>query len=449
MKKILRLAAYVRVSHDEQVKHGYSLEAQKEAIVKWAEENGYIIVEWYIDEGVSGRKKVKNRPQMQRMLNDVQAGEIDLIVFIKLDRYFRSVSEYHATQRILETNNTHWKAILEDYDTTTVDGRFKINIMLSIAEQEADRTSDRIKFTFDHKVKKKQPIFGTQPFGYTIGDNPDGTKKVIKDENKAYIVEAIFEHFLTYHSISAATYYVNSVLEYEMKYNTIQKMLKNTYYKGEYKGVTDYCPAYITPETYDEVQRIRKGNIRTPSTRRVYLFTGLIRCHKCNSIMTSCYNVKGGKTYHYYRCNNAHKHRHCANRHSASEMRLEKYLLEKIKPELEKYIAEVELSGGVNIKPKIDRAEIVEEMERITYVFRKNRMKVEDYEKEYTELEKKLELLNQEEPKTDISKLKEFLQSDILDIYSTLSREDKRAAWHSILKEIHIDENKNYTPIFL
>lgn len=68
------IVAYVRVSHEEQVKYGFSLDAQKEALKEWADNNGVTISHWYIDEGVSARKKVKNRPQLQQMLRDVQRG---------------------------------------------------------------------------------------------------------------------------------------------------------------------------------------------------------------------------------------------------------------------------------------------------------------------------------------------------------------------------------------
>ena len=78
---------------------------------------------------------------------------IDLIIFTKLDRSFRSVRDNHAVQAILDKNNVVWRAILEDYQTETADGRLKVNIMLSVAENEADRTSERIKFVFANRVK--------------------------------------------------------------------------------------------------------------------------------------------------------------------------------------------------------------------------------------------------------------------------------------------------------
>ena len=442
----MNIVAYVRVSHEEQVKYGFSLDAQKDALQQWANDNGVTIKHWYVDEGVSARKKVKNRPQLQQMLRDVQRGGVDLIIFIKLDRYFRSVSEYHETQKILEMNGVHWKAIKEDYDTTTTDGRFKINIMLSIAEQEADRTSDRIKFTFEHKVKKKQPISGQQPFGYKIGVNESGEKCVIIDEAAAPIVREVFEHFAIYQSVSAATAYVNSVLGCEMTFNSVRKILKNTYYYGHYRGVNDYCPAYITEYEFNKNQLVIKNrNIKTPQTRRVYLFTGLLKCPECGQHMTS---QTSGK-YLNYRCNRAYKHKLCNLKRSFSELKIEKWLLSEIRPMLADYITQIDFDAP---KPKTNgnKSEIVAEMDRLNYLFQKARIKVDEYERQYSQLEERLEMLEKLETKqADISHVLDFLNSDILDLYETISREDKRAAWRSIIHEIIVDIDGNHTVNFL
>lgn len=440
------IVAYVRVSHEEQVKYGFSLDAQKEALKEWADNNGVTILHWYVDEGVSARKKVKNRPQLQQMLRDVQRGGIDLIIFIKLDRYFRSVAEYHETQKILEMNGVHWKAIKEDYDTTTTDGRFKINIMLSIAEQEADRTSDRIKFTFEHKVKKKQPISGQQPFGYKIGVTETGEKCVIIDENAAPIVRAVFEHFSTYQSVSAATDFVNSELGCEMTFNSVRKILKNTYYYGHYRGVNDYCPAYISEYEFNQIQYvISNKNIKTPQTRRVYLFTGILKCPKCGQNMTS----QTSGVYLNYRCNRAYKHKLCDFKKSFSERKIEQWLLSAIRPMLAEYITEIDFDKP---KPKNNgnKSEIIAEMDRLNYLFQKSRIGVDAYEKHYAELETRLATLEKlETEQIDISHVLDFLNSDVLDLYETISREDKRAAWRSIISEIVVDPNGNHTVNFL
>ena len=142
---MLRAALYIRVSTAEQKIHGLSLEAQRAELDRWAEQTGVQVVDHYADPGVSARKKASRRPGLQRMLSDVRAGKIDLIVFTKLDRWFRSVGEYYKVQEVLEQFHVDWKTTLEDYDTSTAAGRLKINIMLSVAQDEADRTGERIR----------------------------------------------------------------------------------------------------------------------------------------------------------------------------------------------------------------------------------------------------------------------------------------------------------------
>ena len=134
INQITRVALYPRVSTEEQVLHGYSLDTQETELVKYANEKGYKIVGIYRDEGFSARKPVLKRKVMQELLKDVEAGKIDMIIFTKLDRWFRSVGEYHKVQAVLDKNRVVWRTILEDYQTETADGRLKVNIMLSVAE---------------------------------------------------------------------------------------------------------------------------------------------------------------------------------------------------------------------------------------------------------------------------------------------------------------------------
>lgn len=445
----MNVVGYVRVSHEEQVKHGFSLAAQREALQKWADDNGHSIIDWYVDEGVSARKKVKNRPQLQKMLADIPEKKIDLIIFIKLDRYFRSVAEYHETQKILEQHRVDWKAILEDYDTTTTDGRFRINIMLSISEQEADRTSDRIKFAFEHKIRKKQPVSGSQPFGYKIGVAEDGTKCVVKDEDHAEYVNIIFAHFLRYQSVSATTKHMMSEHGIKIRYDSIKKMLRNTYYHGHYHGVDDYCPSYISKETYDKIQDILDNrHIKTPQTKRVYLFSGLLRCPCCGNNLSGNFLRKTEKNGDYlsYRCVKNRKQKHCENNYCLPERKFEKWLIAHIRPELERYIAEIEI-GTPKPVSKVNKAEIRDEMERLNIMFRKKRISEEEYDREYEALEAQL-AEEQTEEVVDVESLKEYLNADIWELYEEISREDKRAAWREIIDHIVIDKNGNHTVIF-
>ena len=121
MEKKIRCAIYDRVSHELQVERGHSLEAQKELLTQYAVSQGYEIVGYYEDEGISARKKMGDRKELLRLLEDVKKDKVDIILVTKLDRWFRSVKDYHNTQAILDNHNCSWRTILEDYDSSTAD----------------------------------------------------------------------------------------------------------------------------------------------------------------------------------------------------------------------------------------------------------------------------------------------------------------------------------------
>ena len=166
-----RVALYLRVSHEEQVISHLSLDAQKEALTKHAKERGYSIVDIYADEGITARKQLKKRKELQRLLEDVKKDKIDLILVTKLDRWFRNIKDYYAVQEILEAHNCNWRTIFENYDTSTASGRLHINIMLSVNQDECDRTSERIKAVFKHKKENKEVCSGSVPYGHYIDEN--------------------------------------------------------------------------------------------------------------------------------------------------------------------------------------------------------------------------------------------------------------------------------------
>lgn len=140
--KRIRCAIYDRVSTDMQVKDGLSLDAQREALTAYAVSHGYEIVGVYSDEGLTARKKLQNRKNLIRLLNDVKADKIDLILVARLDRWFRNVKDYHNTQAILEAHGCNWKTIYEEYDTITSNGALCVNIMLSVTKTNATGTAN-------------------------------------------------------------------------------------------------------------------------------------------------------------------------------------------------------------------------------------------------------------------------------------------------------------------
>ena len=219
---VRRAALYIRVSTEEQAKQGYSIPAQREDLEGYARRNGLAVAGVFVDEGKSARKRYTSRPAFMQMLEMVKAGEIDVILFIKLDRWFRSIADYYEVQKILDAHNVAWKTTQEDYDTETTNGRMYINIRLTIAQDEADRTSDRIKFVFENKVAHGEAIFGCTPLGLKVED-----KHIVPDPETAPIVRELFRHYEAHRSISRAVREVGDQFGRVLWLDGTRRMLAN------------------------------------------------------------------------------------------------------------------------------------------------------------------------------------------------------------------------------
>lgn len=426
-----RVAKYKRVSKKEQAIKGFSLQAQDEALNEHIEKNGYILAGEYADEGITA--STLNRPALQELLNDVRTGKIDLIIFTKLDRWFRSVAHYYKIQEILEEHGVPWRTVLEDYNTETSDGKFKVNIMLSVAQQELDRTSERIKVVFESKIKNKQPITSSLPYGYKIGFDEHGDKRVVMDESAKEAIYDFFAHYEVHQCLSATMEFINDKYDLHISYNTYKSMAKNTMYCGIYHGVIDYCPAYLSVERFDKIQSIVQGKKRVKKYKHTYLFTGMFKCKSCGRGMVGTASKSTSGFYYYYRCNFMAKDKQCSNHVRVPEHRVEQFLLDNIKEKLSEYIVESEVQTVPAKKPKYSRSKIQGEIDRLNKMYQKGRIDDDEYDKEYDKLQAKLDMCNSEPQTRDLKPLKAFLESDFRDIYEYLSKEEKRALWRSII----------------
>lgn len=450
-----RVALYIRVSSEEQVLHGYSLDAQREALIEYAEKHDMEIVDIYVDEGKTARKELKKRTEIFRLLEDIENGEkgIEMILFIKIDRWFRNVADYHYVQRILEKHNVSWKAILEDgYNTDTADGRMKVNIMLTVAENEADRTSERIKFVNESKIKKGQAIFGTVnlPLGLKV-ELIDGMKRVVIDHETAPIVLEYIKHFKTHNSKRLAGIHCNQVFNLTHSYKVYTAIFTNTMYYGSYRGNDNYCEPLISKDEFEELQRLAVNNIKVNPMRRIYKFAGLVRCPHCGHRLTGSVIKRnyGDIYYHYYRCPRQRVEKICDFGGAISEKKVEAYLLKHLDELIHDYLIKFELKGGAvgdDTRTKKEIKKLEDELDRVNYRFQKNRMNYDEYDKECDRLETKIAKLKSElVPQTrDTSHLLEFINSDWRTVYDTLTDENKRALWRSIIKSIKRTDKNSY-----
>ena len=132
-----RAGLYIRVSTDEQAKHGFSLAEQRADLEKYAKQHGYMVYDVYADEGNTARKAISRRRELQRLLADVKAGNVDIICFKCLDRWFRNIADYYKVQEILDQYHVDWECTQEEYNTTTTNGRLMLNLKLTIAQNES------------------------------------------------------------------------------------------------------------------------------------------------------------------------------------------------------------------------------------------------------------------------------------------------------------------------
>lgn len=442
-ENILRVALLTRVSTEEQVVRGYSLQAQEEALVEYANNNKMKIVGIYRDEGHSARKPVLKRPIMLELLEDVKAGKIDRILFIKLDRWFRNVSEYHAIQTILDKHNVTWQAILEDYNTATADGRLKVNIMLSVAENEADRTSERIKFVFNSKVARKECFFKL-PLGYKR-ERIDGVLRAVKDPETQHIVEDFFQRAMAT-SIRRAAEEMNIKYDRVHPYKFWWGITKREFYTGTYKGVEDFAPAYITKEEWEELNNKNK-TIKKTKKNRTYMFTGLLYCPNCGRKLGGKYCTSGSgyaNEYMYYRCMG--KMAGTCEFKQVTEKNIEQYLLDNVRAEMEKYLlsAEAEPKEEKELKPKKNEIEKLQErLRRLNVVFFAGNITDEEYAEQSNTIKNQIAIAQQDESKAekpiDTEAIKAFLATDFESIYETLTKEERRTLWRSVIDRIELD----------
>lgn len=437
----MRAALYPRVSTEEQHIKGLSLVAQQQALEDYAKSQGYEIVGIYADEGISARKPVSKRPAMLRLLEDVKKDKIDIILVTKLDRWFRNIKEYHITQEILEAHNCYWKTIFENYDTSTANGQMVVNIMLSVAQSECDRTSERIKTVFEYKRSQGMAVTGMcAPYGFIIVD-----KYVVKDPKTRHIVDDAIDYYFTWFSIRKTYAYLQEKYGSEApSFNKVDRIFKNPKYWGEWEDNENFCEPYMTAEQARKLKSIK--NTRTyEGTGYTYIFSGLIKCPVCGCSLagykTKKHLANGGVSiYRRYRCARKYdKH----NSPNPTETVLEAYMLEHVVGELDHEIFKAE--QRMQKKKKNPTAALIAERERLNTMYLKGRISDDYYDEQYAKLTEEINKHKEIEEITPASfaHIKQAFTGDWIDIYKSLDNEHKNSFWKSIIKEIYYDKDSH------
>lgn len=444
---MLRAGLFERVSTEEQSRHGYSIETQTAALEAYAHENNMIIVDHYTDAGVSGGKPWKQRPELKRLIEDVEAGLIDIILFTKLDRWFRNVPEYYKVQEILDRHGVTWRAIWESYETGTANGKFAVNVFLAVAENERLRTSERIKVVFKNKADQGEFCFGGRPpLGYIKSVDSNGKRVLIKDPETKDAIQHFWDVLGRTKSLYQALTSVTAKYGLVRSMRTWGRIRANEIYTGTYNGFTDFCEPYVDAETFQNVQGSR--NMKNTPTGRVYLFRGLIKCPACGCVIGSHGRPEKTEDYKYYRCQKAYIS--CSHTKSVSERVFERELLDNINRYLADTITRVEVAAR---EPKTDRSgdikKLKERLRKLNVIYLNGNISDGDYLQQQTELKNQIREIEEKkpEPVPDMEPLRELLECDFESIYKTLTIEERAELWRRLIKTIHVNDEMHITGI--
>ena len=299
----------MRVSTEDQAREGFSLPEQRERLETFCKFKGYEIVDYYEDAGISA-KTGNYRPEFERLKADIKSKKINTIVALKLDRITRSICDWEKLITFLDDNNAYLDCANDEINTTTANGKMISRLLMSVSQNEIERTSERTKIGLAGAIKSGH-IPHVAPLGYKHED-----KRLVIDYATKDIVIRIFDLYYNGYSYQKISNLFNEekVLGKDnWRDSTIQTILENEIYKGDFvHGKRTKHPIYyenvvepiISKEMWSDCQVQKKKNSRSYQRTLTYLYLQKLKCPKCNRILGGkATTKKNGNAYFYYYCN--------------------------------------------------------------------------------------------------------------------------------------------------
>jgi site-specific DNA recombinase len=317
--KPLRCAIYTRVSTDHGLEQDFnSLDAQYDAaqayICSQAHAGWALIRTRYDDGGYSGGST--ERPALQRLLADVKAGKIDVIVVYKVDRLTRSLADFAKLVELFDGHGVSFVSVTQQFNTTTSMGRLTLNVLLSFAQFEREVTSERIRDKIAASKRKGLWVGGIVPLGYATKE-----RKIVVVEEEAERVRTVFRNYLDLGSLNRlmADLRERGIVTKVRSLKTgrtvggipftrgpLAHFLRNRFYIGEvvFKGevLAGEQPAILDRDLFDAVQaklNDHRNNQTVARGKSDALLTGRIYDDRGNR-MSPSHVRKGGIKYRYY-----------------------------------------------------------------------------------------------------------------------------------------------------
>ena len=439
-------ALYIRVSTKEQELHGYSLSAQEDLLRSYAAQHDMTVFDLYADRGKSANKALNKRTDLLRMLRDAESRKFDCILFKDITRWSRNSAQYYAVQDRLDKAGVYWLAVEQPYlETKTPTGRFHVTVMLGTAQLESENTSQRIKFVMANRVANGGAINGSDklPLGYKVSEL-NGSKTVVKDPEQAQIVMDLFDHYRRTRNQHELGRYLKDQYGITIWQPNLSKLLHNTMYYGEYRGNPNYCEPYLTKSEWDAIQRIKPVYAKQ-THNNLYLFRGLLRCPECGRTMNARYKQTGQV---YYACQYHLNYNQCGYSKSHRQDRIESFLLERIKPELDAYREKPQMKLPQKDKCEKKQKSLQAKLERLKNLYIDGDLSKDEYTKKRDAVRSELGKLESDRSELDYDRLNAILNSGWRSLYDRIDPEDRGQFWRTILHHIEILPDGTYKPWF-
>ena len=326
----VRCAIYTRKSTEEGLDQDFNtLDAQRESgenhISSMKHEGWVCLPRHYDDGGFTGGNM--ERPALKRLMADVEAGEIDVVVVYKVDRLSRSLLDFSRMIETFEQHNVSFVSVTQQFSTTNSMGRLTLNILLSFAQFEREIISERTRDKMSAARKRGKWVGGMLVLGY---DRDEKGGRIMVNKPEAERVRAIFELYLNLQSLIPVVQELNErgwktkqwitkkdkvhggklftkPYLYSLLTNIIyigKLIYQGAIYEGEHEGI-------VAPEIWHKVQELFKKNGRGKGAnvrnKHGALLRGLLQCVPCGKPMMHTYTIKKGgrRRYRYYVCMNA------------------------------------------------------------------------------------------------------------------------------------------------
>lgn len=418
VKKVCGL--YMRVSTEDQAREGFSLPEQKERLEAYCKFKGFIIKDYYTDAGISA-KTGNYRPEFERLKEDIKSKKINTIIALKQDRITRSIFDWEELMRFIEENDAYLDCVNDDINTTNANGKMVSRILMSVSQQEIERTSERTKVGLAGAIKQGH-IPHQAPLGYKHEN-----KKLVIDHLTKDVVIRIFELYhkgMSYQKISTLFNKEQVLGKTNWRDSSIVAILENEIYKGDFvHGKRTKHPTYyenvvepiVSKEMWEECQVQKKKNSKSYQRTLTYLFLQKLRCPKCNRILGGkATQKKNGNIYYYYYCHDC--------KINFKESLVEEYFNDFVN-ELVEYDSVVNQFFLPMIKQKFDEPQEElkkdinkqkDKLERIKRAYINGVFSLEEYNDERKLVESSLEKLQNELDEATSCETLNFTPQDIL-----------------------------------